>query len=90
MQWHYTKQGQQFGPVDDAELCRLAQRGEIAPDDLVVIEDVGAYALAMWSRYNSRQMPRVLGLRQGHFSVLREREEPEDLVRFWLGGSSSA
>ena len=35
MQWHYTRQGQQFGPVDDAELCRLAQQGQINPDDLV-------------------------------------------------------
>jgi len=35
MQWHYTKQGQQFGPVDDAELCRLAQQGAITPSDLV-------------------------------------------------------
>ncbi len=35
MQWHYTNKGQQFGPVDYAELCRLAQQGEITPDDLV-------------------------------------------------------
>lgn len=35
MQWHYTKHGQQFGPVDDAELCRLAQQGQITPDDMV-------------------------------------------------------
>ena len=35
MQWYYTKQGQQFGPIDEAELHRLAQRGEITPDDLV-------------------------------------------------------
>ncbi|MGQ9661749.1 MAG: DUF975 family protein [Kiritimatiellia bacterium] len=35
MQWYYTKQGQKFGPVDHAELCRLAQQGQITPDDLV-------------------------------------------------------
>jgi uncharacterized membrane protein len=35
MQWHYTKRGQQFGPVDDAELRRLAQQGEITPSDFV-------------------------------------------------------
>ncbi len=35
MQWHYTKQGQQFGPVDDTELSRLAQQRQITPDDLV-------------------------------------------------------
>ena len=35
MQWHYTKQRQQFGPVDDAELHRLAQQGEITASDLI-------------------------------------------------------
>jgi len=35
MQWHYARQGQQFGPVDGAELRRLAQEGRISPDDLV-------------------------------------------------------
>ncbi len=35
MQWHYAKQGQQFGPVDESELCRLAREGGISPDDLV-------------------------------------------------------
>lgn len=35
MQWHYTKQGQQFGPVEEEELRRLARQDEIAPDDLV-------------------------------------------------------
>lgn len=69
---------------------RRAMLPEVSPGDIVVIGDVGAYTLSMWSRYNSRQMPRVLGLRQGRFSVLREREEPEDLVRFWLGGCPPA
>ncbi len=41
MQWHYTKQGQQFGPVDDAELLRLAQLGQITPEDLVWNPTIG-------------------------------------------------
>ncbi len=57
----------------------------IKPGDIVVIRDVGAYTLSMWSRYNSRQMPRVLGVREGQWSVVREREEARDVVRFWLG-----
>jgi diaminopimelate decarboxylase len=63
-----------------------AKLPDISAGDIVVVRDVGAYTLSMWSRYNSRQMPRVLGVRQGLFSVLREREEPQDVVRFWLGG----
>uniref|UniRef100_I2Q1N2 Diaminopimelate decarboxylase n=1 Tax=Desulfovibrio sp. U5L TaxID=596152 RepID=I2Q1N2_9BACT len=58
---------------------------DIAEGDLIVLRDVGAYTLSMWSRYNSRQMPRVLATRGGRFSVLRERESPDDVVRFWRG-----
>jgi len=35
LQWYYTKHGQRFGPVDEAELRRLARMGQIMPDDLV-------------------------------------------------------
>jgi len=64
---------------------RQARLPRIEPGDLVAIRDAGAYALSMWSRYNSRQIPRIIGRRNGRFSVLREREEPMDVVRFWLG-----
>jgi diaminopimelate decarboxylase len=66
-----------------------AKLPELAPGDLVVVEDVGAYTLAMWSRYNSRQMPRVLAARGGRFTVLRERETPADVVRFWRGAADA-
>ncbi|OLN29204.1 Diaminopimelate decarboxylase [Desulfovibrio sp. DV] len=66
-----------------------ARLPDIGAGDIVLVRDVGAYTLSMWSRYNSRQMPRVLGIRQGQFSVLREREEPQDVVRFWLGREKS-
>ncbi|MGB4100231.1 MAG: DUF975 family protein [bacterium] len=35
MNWYYIRQGQQFGPVDEEELSRLAQEGRISPDDLI-------------------------------------------------------
>lgn len=64
-----------------------ARLPRIDPGDMVVIRDVGAYALSMWSRYNSRQMPRVIGRRKGWFSVLRERETVAEVLRFWRGGT---
>lgn len=57
----------------------------IESGDWIAIRDTGAYTLGMWSRYNSRQIPKVLGY-EGNgesFTVLRQRESIEDLVRFW-------
>ncbi|MFP4471453.1 MAG: hypothetical protein ACLFPE_12240 [Bacteroidales bacterium] len=58
---------------------------EIRPADWIIIHDTGGYTLSMWSRYNSRQIPKVIGYRHGgdHFEILREREKPEDLWAFW-------
>ena len=57
----------------------------IAPGDLVVIRDVGAYTLSMWSRHCSRSMPRVVGYEDGgaSFYTLRNPETPEGIARFW-------
>jgi len=51
----------------------------------VIIHDVGAYTLSMWSRYNSRQMPKILGyFNNGKtFELLKKREELKDLYKFW-------
>lgn len=58
----------------------------VEPGDWIVIRDVGAYTLAMWSRHCSRGMPLVLGYDQDSPSpwrVLRRGETPEDVARFW-------
>jgi len=52
--------------------------------DYLIIHDVGGYTLSMWSRYNSRQVPSVLGYRQmSNFEVLKERESIRETLRFW-------
>ncbi len=55
--------------------------------DYVIVRDTGAYALSMWSRYNSRQVPKVIwyDTESKKFEVLREREEISDVLRFWGG-----
>lgn len=56
----------------------------IEPGDWLLIHDTGAYTLSMWSRYNSRAVPKVLGYNADHaFSTLKKRETPEDVLRFW-------
>jgi diaminopimelate decarboxylase len=53
--------------------------------DFLLIHDTGAYTLSMWSRYNSRQMPKVVGYytEKKDFEILKERESKEDLLDFW-------
>jgi diaminopimelate decarboxylase len=51
--------------------------------DYLVIHDTGGYTFSMWSRYNSRQTPRIAGYRGDRFEILKERETLEELHRFW-------
>ena len=51
--------------------------------DFLVIRDTGGYTFSMWSRYNSRQMPRILGYKGDEFEVLKERESVDKLLGFW-------
>ena len=57
----------------------------VKPGDYLLIRDIGAYTFSMWSRYNSRQIPLILGYREpgGTFEVLKRRESLEDLQKFW-------
>jgi uncharacterized membrane protein len=41
MQWYYVKNNERFGPVDEAELFRLAREGALSPDTLVWNPDMG-------------------------------------------------
>lgn len=58
---------------------------EIEAGDFVIIQDAGAYTLSMWSRYNSRQIPKVIGYyRDGEaFEILKAREALEEVLQFW-------
>ncbi len=58
---------------------------EIEAGDWVIIQDSGAYTLSMWSRYNSRQIPKVLGYYDegAAFEIIKERERLETVLDFW-------
>jgi diaminopimelate decarboxylase len=60
---------------------------EIEQGDTVVIHDVGAYTLSMWSRYNSRPTPAVYGYEINGDSVklkpIKPAESVDDVLRFW-------
>lgn len=58
------------------------------PGDVLIIHDVGAYTLSMWSRHCSRGIPPVLAIsdRADAVTLLRRGETPEDIVAFWSRG----
>ena len=58
---------------------------EVSEGDYILIHDAGAYTLSMWSRYNSRQIPKVIGYNSepDTFEILKHREPKEELLSFW-------
>lgn len=58
---------------------------EMAVGDWMVIRDVGAYTLGMWSRHCSRCLPLVLGWDGSRLSTLKARETTSQVIAFWGG-----
>lgn len=66
-------------------LCKGRQLPPMAPGDLVAVHDAGAYTLAMWSRYNSRRAPAVVGLSGEELQLLKPEETVAQVKAFWGG-----
>jgi diaminopimelate decarboxylase len=67
-------------------IARDIELPPIDAGDWIVIRDVGAYTLGMWSRHCSRGIPPVLGYdptSANRVNILRRGETPADIVRFW-------
>jgi diaminopimelate decarboxylase len=67
-------------------VARNASLSPVDEGDWIVVRDVGAYTLSMWSRHCSRSMPAVIGYdasRADSLRILRRAETPRDIVRFW-------
>ncbi len=58
---------------------------EVAEGDYLLFHDAGAYTFSMWSRYNSRQAPKIIGYSDGgaEFEVLKQRERIDAVLDFW-------
>jgi diaminopimelate decarboxylase len=67
----------------------ILEKGILLPKveegDYLVIHDTGAYTSSMWSRYNSRQFPKVIGYKDdgNKFFLLKKRESLENIKKFW-------
>ncbi|KAJ3433194.1 decarboxylase-related [Anaeramoeba flamelloides] len=59
----------------------------ITKGDLVMIHNTGGYTLAMWSRYNSRCAPMMVGYtainKSFKWQVLKSKEKQERVLEFW-------
>ncbi|MFA8450849.1 MAG: hypothetical protein ACEPOW_09165 [Bacteroidales bacterium] len=57
----------------------------VKPGDYLIIFDVGAYTFSMWSRYNSRPMPKICGIRDKGRKVimLKAKEDPKNSNIWW-------
>jgi diaminopimelate decarboxylase len=66
-------------------IAREVALSKVEIGDYIIIHDAGAYTLGMWSRYNNRQVPKVIGYYQDGemFEVLKERESIEKILEFW-------
>jgi len=53
--------------------------------DYVIVQDTGSYTLSMWSRYNSRQAPKIVGyFNNGNkFTILKEKETLAQVADIW-------
>ncbi len=54
-----------------------------APGDYIVIHDSGGYTFGMWSRYVSRLFPKIIGIKNNNYQIIRKKETPEDIYKFW-------
>ena len=60
----------------------------VSEGDYIIVHDSGAYTFSMWSLYNSRHFPAVIGYDEedGSFHCLKPRQSLEQIVDFWAGG----
>ncbi|GMH89981.1 hypothetical protein TrST_g10985 [Triparma strigata] len=94
----WTEEGVFMDPKEGTEqtdvVGPLCFRGDIIAEDvplpkgldqgcMVCVHDAGAYSIAMFSKYNSRQIPTVYGFEDGVLEVLVEGESIEDSLKTW-------
>jgi diaminopimelate decarboxylase len=66
-------------------VARDQELPEAGEGDILVIRDVGAYTFSMWSRFVSRQFPKVIAYQgpRGACEILKEREKIARVIEFW-------
>lgn len=62
----------------------------VCEGDYIIVHDSGAYTFSMWSMYNSRLFPAVIGYNEvnGNFRCLKPRQSLEEIINFWAAGEA--
>jgi len=71
------------GPICESGdfLAQDRDMPQAAQDELLAVMSAGAYGFSMSSNYNARPRPPEILVHQGCFSIIRERESVNDLMR---------
>lgn len=71
------------GPICESAdfFAKNRKMHQVAPGDLLAVMSAGAYGFSMSSNYNSRLRPAEVMVSQERFSLIRQREGLEDLIR---------
>ncbi|MFC2152639.1 diaminopimelate decarboxylase [Bacteroidota bacterium] len=64
-------------------IARNIELPEAQEGDYLVIHDSGGYTFGMWSKYVSRNFPKVIAYDDDKYKIIRKRETPEDILKFW-------
>ncbi len=51
--------------------------------DYIVIHDTGGYTFSMWSKYVSRLFPKIIGIKNDSYELLRKREKLTNILDYW-------
>jgi len=71
------------GPICESGdfIAKDRQLPKVDEGDVIAVYDAGAYGFAMSSQYNMRGKPRVILVKDGAASLIREAETTDDLLR---------
>ena len=61
------------------------QMPQISLDNKIIVADIGANTMSLWSRHCSRSFPKVIYYSSGSNSIIdvKSRENIEDIINFW-------
>lgn len=64
-------------------IARNVELPKAEEGDILIIHDTGGYTFGMWSKYVSRAFPKVIGIEDTKYMILRNRDHVEDIIKFW-------